>query len=57
VASVGFTSKPAVADVVTSTSTSTGEDGTEGCVKGKIDIGGMLFTFFGCDDIRVPPGK
>ena len=30
---------------------------TEGCVKGKIDIGGMLFTFFGCDDIRVPPGK
>jgi len=33
------------------------ETDTEGCVKGKIDIGGMLFTFFGCDDIRVPPGK
>jgi len=31
------------------------ETDTEGCVKGKIDIGGMLFTFFGCDDIRVPP--
>jgi uncharacterized repeat protein (TIGR01451 family) len=28
---------------------------TEGCVKGKIDIGGMLFTFFGCDDIKVTP--
>jgi uncharacterized repeat protein (TIGR01451 family) len=22
---------------------------TEGCVKGQIDIGGMMFTFFGCD--------
>ncbi len=31
------------------------ETDTEGCVKGKIDIGGMLSTFFGCDDIRVPP--
>ena len=31
------------------------ETDTEGCVKGKIDIGGMLFTFFGCDDISVPP--
>ena len=31
------------------------ETDTEGCVKGKINIGGMLFTFFGCDDIRVTP--
>ena len=31
------------------------ETDTEGCVKGKIDIGEMLFPFFGCDDIRVPP--
>ena len=31
------------------------ETDTEGCVKGKIDIGGMSFTFFGCDDINVPP--
>jgi hypothetical protein len=31
------------------------ENDAEGCVKGKIDIGGMLFTFFGCDNISVSP--
>ena len=31
------------------------ETDTEGCVKGEIDIGGILFTFFGCDDISIPP--
>jgi len=31
------------------------ENDTEGCVKGKIDIGGTLFTFYGCDNISVTP--
>lgn len=30
------------------------ESDLQGCVKGQMDIGGMLYTFFGCDDIRVP---
>ncbi len=28
---------------------------SEGCVKGQIDIGGMMFTFFGCDNFTPKP--
>ena len=28
---------------------------TDACVKGQINIGGILYTFFGCDQIRVIP--